>query len=72
MYRDLVISDDQDFSDGWELISILLCYGNIIIILQVYLDEINTSSCLGFFKEIIVDGTIDGKVRYIHTVASLA
>lgn len=29
---------------------------------QVFLDEVNTSSCLGLFKEIIVDHTIDGKV----------
>ena len=31
--------------------------------LQVYLDEINTSTCMGLFKEIVVDRTIDGKVR---------
>ena len=30
--------------------------------LKVFLDEVNTSSCLGLFKEIIVDRTIDGKV----------
>ncbi len=29
----------------------------------VFLDEINTASCLGLFKEIIVDRTIDGVVR---------
>ena len=33
--------------------------------LQVYLDEINTSSCMGLFKEIVIDRTIDGKVRII-------
>ena len=36
---------------------IILCQ-----ILQVFLDEVNTSSCLGLFKEIIVDRTLDGKV----------
>ena len=30
--------------------------------LKAYLDEINTASCLGLFKEIIVDRTINGKV----------
>ena len=28
----------------------------------MFLDEVNTSSCLGLFKEIIIDRTIDGKV----------
>ena len=30
---------------------------------QVFLDEVNTSSCVGLFKEIIVDRTFDGEVR---------
>ena len=30
--------------------------------LQVFLDEVNTSSCVGLFKEIIVDRTFDGTV----------
>uniref|UniRef100_A0A1X7VIM8 Uncharacterized protein n=1 Tax=Amphimedon queenslandica TaxID=400682 RepID=A0A1X7VIM8_AMPQE len=30
-------------------------------VLTVFLDEINTSSCPGFMKEIIIDGTIDGR-----------
>ena len=38
-------------------IILLLCQ-----ILQVFLDEVNTSSCLGLFKEIIVDKTFDGEV----------
>lgn len=29
---------------------------------QVFLDEVNTSSCVGLFKEIIVDRTFDGIV----------
>ena len=29
---------------------------------QVFLDEVNTSCCLGLLKEIIVDRTLDGKV----------
>lgn len=32
--------------------------------ITVFLDEINTASCLGMFKEIIVDRTIDGMVNY--------
>ena len=35
--------------------------------LQVYLDEINTSTCMGLFKEIVVDRTIDGKVKHDFT-----
>ena len=30
----------------------------------VFLDEVNTASCLGLFKEIIVDKSIDGKVCF--------
>ena len=30
-------------------------------ILTVFLDEINTSHCLGLFKEIVIDGYIDGE-----------
>ena len=29
---------------------------------QVFLDEVNTSSCLGLFKEVMIDKTLDGKV----------
>ena len=36
--------------------------------LQVFLDEVNTSSCLGLFKEIIVDKTLDGEVRSPFTL----
>ena len=32
------------------------------VVWQVFLDEVNTSSCLGLFKEIIVDRTFDGNV----------
>ena len=32
------------------------------VISQVFLDEVNTSSCVGLFKEIIVDKTFDGEV----------
>ena len=31
-------------------------------IFQLFLDEVNTSSCVGLFKEIIIDRTFDGKV----------
>ena len=31
----------------------------------VFLDEVNTASCLGLFKEIMVDRSIDGMVRII-------
>ena len=40
--------------------------------MQVFLDEVNTSSCVGLFKEIIVDKTFDGEVikagtsPYVH------
>ena len=34
----------------------------VMLTLQVFLDEVNTSSCLGLFKEIILDGTFDGVV----------
>ena len=40
----------------------------IYISYQVYFDEINTSSCLGLLKEIIIDGTIDGEVM-LHTAS---
>ena len=38
--------------------------------MQVFLDEVNTSSCLGLFKEIIVDRSSDGKVssEYISII----
>ena len=36
----------------------------------VFLDEVNTASCLGLFKEIIVDKTIDGVVsKYVELVS---
>lgn len=34
----------------------------VMLTLQVFLDEVNTSSCLGLFKEIILDRTFDGVV----------
>ena len=40
----------------------------MVILLQVLLDEVNTSSCVGLFKEIIVDRTLDGEVGEIMTV----
>ena len=33
----------------------------------VFLDEVNTATCLGLFKEIIVDKSIDGKVQWFTT-----
>jgi len=33
-----------------------------IKIFQLFLDEVNTSSCVGLFKEIIIDRTFDGNV----------
>ena len=32
---------------------------------KVFLDEVNTSSCMGLFKEIIIDKTFEGEVLYI-------
>ncbi|XP_019859705.1 PREDICTED: uncharacterized protein LOC109587936, partial [Amphimedon queenslandica] len=42
---------------------ICICFEDKSQIPQVtaYLDEINTSSCMGLFKEIIIDRTIDGE-----------
>ena len=37
----------------------------IIFSPKVFLDEINTSSCVGVFKELMTDRTIDGKVCWI-------
>ena len=34
-----------------------------MLTLQVFFDEVNTSSCLGLFKEIILDQTFDGVVH---------
>ncbi len=35
---------------------------SMINFMQIFLDEVNTSSCPGLFKEIIIDKTLDGKV----------
>ncbi len=43
----------------------------IALFLQVFLDEVNTSSCLGLFKEIIVDRTLDGQVRASISIRKL-
>ena len=40
-------------------------YNKIYFYLKVFLDEINTSSCLGVLKEIVVDKTLDGKVCFV-------
>ena len=39
------------------------CITPLGLYLQAYLDEINTASCLGLFKEIIIDRTVDGQVK---------
>lgn len=36
-----------------------------IFFLQVFLDEINTSSCSGVFKELVVDRSLGGEVYCI-------
>ena len=33
---------------------------------QVFLDEVNTSSCLGLLKEIVIDRSIEGRVSYYY------
>ena len=38
------------------------------MVMQVFLDEVNTSSCVGLFKEIIVDKTFDGEVSYKYGI----
>ena len=40
------------------------------MVMQVFLDEVNTSSCVGLFKEIIVNKTFDGEVSYKQTLES--
>ena len=35
---------------------------------QVFLDEVNTSPYPGFIKELIIDGTIDGRVCYVIVI----
>ena len=35
---------------------------------QVFLDEVNTSSCLGLFKEIIIDRSFSGEVMLLTTI----
>lgn len=37
---------------------------------KVFLDEVNTSSCLGLLKEIIVDQTINGMVKQLNYIQS--
>ena len=44
----------------------LFCW--LKLLCQVFLDEVNTSSCLGLFKEIIVDRTLDGDVSSHHVI----
>ena len=39
----------------------------LLFLYQVFLDEVNTSSCMGLFKEIIIDKTFEGEVRIQHT-----
>ena len=45
----------------------ILCIHLVIVylILQVFLDEVNTSSCMGLMKEIVVDGTMNGEVSQL-------
>ena len=38
--------------------------------MQVFLDEINTSSCMGLLKEVIVDRTFFGLVGVLQTLDS--
>lgn len=38
-------------------------------LMQVFLDEINTSSCMGLLKEVLVDRTFFGQVGVLQTGA---
>ena len=38
---------------------------------QVFLDEVNTSSCMGLLKEIIIDKTFDGEVHVLQFIEIL-
>ena len=78
MQTGLIMWTAKDFCYS---IPVLCCcspaYIHSILYFKVFLDELNTSSCLGLFKELIVDRTLNGEVRtftiytlcdYIHTV----
>ena len=45
---------------------------NFYSLLQVFLDEVNTTSCLGLFKEVIVDRTLDGKVCLVALLTAVS
>ena len=45
-------------------------YLNVPCTFQVFLDEVNTSSCLGLLKEVIADRTFDGEVSYYRHLCS--
>ena len=38
---------------------------------QVFLDELNTSTCGGIFKEIIVDRTMNSKVPRPYSISAI-
>ena len=40
----------------------------MVFFFKVFLDEVNTSSCIGLFKEIIIDKTFEGEVQYIKII----
>lgn len=39
-------------------------------LLKVFMDELNTSSCMGLFKEMIVDKSFEGEVLYGYVVVN--
>ena len=56
---------------NWLLQQVLILLHIRTCLMQVFLDEINTSSCMGLLKEVLVDRTFFGQVGVLQTVAFL-
>ena len=56
---------------NWLLQQVLILLHIRTCLMQVFLDEINTSSCMGLLKEVLVDRTFFGQVGVLHTGAFL-
>ena len=56
---------------NWLLLQVMIALHIHTCLMQVFLDEINTSSCIGLLKEVLVDRTFFGQVGVLHTGAFL-
>ena len=56
---------------NWLLLQVMISLHIRTCLMQVFLDEINTSSCMGLLKEVLVDRTFFGQVGVLQTVAFL-